>query len=144
MEGFEDENPFEHEGNHITSENSSTSQVGLYDPPSPPHPSRQLSPTAPSLDRPPFPSPGSHRQPMVNYKTDFCCTRDRVLHSGEDVEILVRSAPAPTRLAFGMADMHLLSYQIVDAQKTSLNSSSPYITYVIRTGVCLCVGFYRV
>ncbi|KAF5316380.1 hypothetical protein D9619_006124 [Psilocybe cf. subviscida] len=111
MEGFEDENPFEHEGNHITSETSSTSQVGLYDPPSPSHPSRQLSPTTPSSNRPPFPSPGSHRQPMANYKTDFCCTRDRVLHSGDDVEIL-----------------------IVDAQKTSLNSSSPYITYVIRTG----------
>ncbi|KAF9054582.1 hypothetical protein BJ165DRAFT_1523096 [Panaeolus papilionaceus] len=111
LEGFEDENPFEQEGDHITSETSSTSQVALYEPPSPSHPSRQLSPSSPSTNRPPFPSQGSHRQSNTNYKTDFCCTRDRVLHSGEDVEIL-----------------------IVDAQKTSLNSSSTYITYVIRTG----------
>ena len=42
------------------------------------------------MTRPPFPSSGSHRQTQSNFKTDFCCTRDRVLHSGEDVEILVR------------------------------------------------------
>ncbi|KAJ3515995.1 hypothetical protein NLJ89_g1404 [Agrocybe chaxingu] len=111
LDNFEDENPFEQDGDRIPSETSSTSQVALYEPPSPPsHPSRQLSPTL-TINRPPFPSPGSHRQPQANFKTDFCCTRDRVLHSGEDVEIL-----------------------IVDAQKTSLNSSSPYITYVIKTG----------
>ncbi|KJA15244.1 hypothetical protein HYPSUDRAFT_394888 [Hypholoma sublateritium FD-334 SS-4] len=111
LEGFEDENPFEQEGDHIASETSSTSKVALYEAPSPPHPSRQLSPTSPNPNRPPFPSPGSHRQPQVNYKTDFCCTRDRVLHNGDDIEIL-----------------------IIDAQKTSLNSNSPYITYVIKTG----------
>ncbi|KAF9477767.1 hypothetical protein BDN70DRAFT_880780 [Pholiota conissans] len=111
LEGFEEANPFEQDGEHITSETSSTSKVALYEPPSPPQPSRQLSPTSPNMNRPPFPSPGSHRQPNVNYKTDFCCARDRVLHSGDDVEIL-----------------------IIDAQKTSLNSNSPYITYVIRTG----------
>ncbi|TFK39408.1 hypothetical protein BDQ12DRAFT_712121 [Crucibulum laeve] len=111
MDTFEDENPFDQDGDNITSETSSTSQVALYEPPSPPpHPSRQLSPSSPNLNRP-FPSPGSHRQQQVNYKTDFCCTRDRVLHSGDDVEIL-----------------------ITDAQKTSLNSNSPYIAYVIRTG----------
>ncbi|PPQ79696.1 hypothetical protein CVT25_003270 [Psilocybe cyanescens] len=110
LDDYEEENPFEHEGtDHITSETSSTSQVGLYEPPSPPHTARQLSPT--TSNRPPFPSPGSHKQANINYKTDFCCTRDRVLHSGDDVEIL-----------------------IIDAQKTSVNSSSPYITYVIRTG----------
>ncbi|KAF8159797.1 hypothetical protein B0H34DRAFT_782409 [Crassisporium funariophilum] len=111
MDTFEDENPFEQEGDHITSETSSTSQVALYEPPSPPRPSQQLSPTSPHMNRPPFPSPGSHKQSHANFKTDFCCTRDRVLHSGEDVEIL-----------------------IIDAQKTSLNANSPYITYVIRTG----------
>jgi len=45
----------------------------------------------------------------MSFKSDFCCARDRVLHSGEDVEIL-----------------------ITDAQKTSVNSTSPYIVYVIR------------
>ncbi|KDR67973.1 hypothetical protein GALMADRAFT_257496 [Galerina marginata CBS 339.88] len=109
LDDFEDENPFDQDA--IPSETSSTSQVALYEPPSPTHPSRQLSPTSANMNRPPFPSPGSHRQAHTNYKTDFCCARDRVLHSGEDVEIL-----------------------IVDAQKTSLNSSSPYITYVIKTG----------
>ncbi|KAF8199132.1 hypothetical protein BJ912DRAFT_874345 [Pholiota molesta] len=111
LEGFEEANPFEQDGDHITSETSSTSQVALYEPSSPPQPSRQLSPTTSNTNRPPFPSPGSHRQPHVNYKTDFCCARDRVLHNGDDIEIL-----------------------IVDAQKTSLNSNSPYITYVIKTG----------
>ncbi|KAF8801307.1 hypothetical protein BYT27DRAFT_7226883 [Phlegmacium glaucopus] len=112
METFEDENPFEQDGDPNSSETSSTSHVVLYEPSSPPsHPSRQLSPTSPRMNKPPFPSAGSHRQTQSNFKTDFCCTRDRVLHSGEDVEIL-----------------------ITDAQKTSLNASSPYITYVIRTG----------
>ncbi|KAF9564264.1 hypothetical protein CPC08DRAFT_741539 [Agrocybe pediades] len=112
LHDFEDENPFEQEGDHIPSETSSTSQVGLYEASSPlQNPSRQLSPTLSNANRPPFPSPGSHRHPQANYKTDYCCTRDRFLHSGDDVEIL-----------------------IVDAQKTSLNSNSPYITYVIRTG----------
>ncbi|KAF8998551.1 hypothetical protein BDQ17DRAFT_1361988 [Cyathus striatus] len=107
---FEDENPFEQDAEHIPSESSSTSQVAIYEPPSPPsHPSR-LSPTSPRLNRP-FPSPGSHRQPQANYKVDFCCARDRYLHSGDDVEIL-----------------------ITDAQKTSVNSNSPYIVYVINTG----------
>ncbi|KAF8899608.1 hypothetical protein CPB84DRAFT_1924292 [Gymnopilus junonius] len=110
LDDFEDENPFDQDT--IPSETSSTSQVAIYEANSPPqHPSRQLSPTTSSMNRPPFPSPGSHRQPHANYKTDFCCARDRVLHSGEDVEIL-----------------------IVDALKTSVNSNSPYITYVIQTG----------
>ncbi|KIK07774.1 hypothetical protein K443DRAFT_86496 [Laccaria amethystina LaAM-08-1] len=112
MDGFEDENPFEQDAEHIPSETSSTSKVALYEPSSPPqHPSGQLSPSSPRTNRPPFPSSGSHRQPYSNYKTDYCCARDRVLHSGDDVEIL-----------------------ITDAQKTSLGAGSTYIAYVIRTG----------
>jgi hypothetical protein len=87
MDTFEDENPFETDAEHVPSEASSTSKVDLSAPPSPP--SRQLSPRVPTLSRP-FPSPGSHRQPQSTFKSDFCCVRDRVLHSGEDVEILVR------------------------------------------------------
>ncbi|KAF5373330.1 hypothetical protein D9615_007447 [Tricholomella constricta] len=109
MDTFEDENPFDQDAEHISSETSSTSKVDLSAPSSPPFPTRQLSPSSP-LSRP-FPSPGSHRQPQMSFKSDFCCARDRYLHSGEDVEIL-----------------------ITDAQKTSLNASSPYITYVIKTG----------
>lgn len=89
LDNFEEENPFEQDGDLIPSETSSTSKVALYEPSSPPHPSRQLSPTSTNMTRPPFPSPGSHRPSNVNYKTDFCCTRDRVLHAGDDMEILV-------------------------------------------------------
>ncbi|KAJ7453980.1 hypothetical protein B0H11DRAFT_2069962 [Mycena galericulata] len=111
MEAFEDENPFESDSDRLASAQSSPSNVDLSEPPSPPpNPSRQLSPPSPSLTRP-FPSPGTHRQPQATVKSDFCCTRDRVLHSGDDVEIL-----------------------ITDAQKTSVNATSPYIVYVIQTG----------
>ncbi|KAF8630736.1 hypothetical protein AX17_005331 [Amanita inopinata Kibby_2008] len=111
MDPYEEENPFEQEGENIPSETSSTSKIDISEPPSPPaHSARTLSPTTHNPSHP-FPSPGSHRQPQQNFKTDFCCQRDRYLHSGDDVEIL-----------------------IVDAQKTTLNSSSPYITYVIKTG----------
>lgn len=89
MNDFEDENPFEQDGARIPSETSSTSQVALYEPPSPPRPNLTLSPVQ-NVNRPPFPSPGSHRLPQANYKTDICCSSDRFLHSGDDIEILVR------------------------------------------------------
>jgi sorting nexin-4 len=88
----------------IRSESSSTSKFDLSDPPSPPSP-------PPALLSRPFPSLGTHRLPQQDPKTDFCCHSDRFLHSGEVVEIL-----------------------ITDAQKTNVNATSPYITYVIRTG----------
>ncbi|KAF9524537.1 hypothetical protein CPB83DRAFT_861086 [Crepidotus variabilis] len=89
LEDFEDENPFEQEGPNISSEASSTSQVAIYEPASPPQLSQPLSPASQNVDRPPFPSAGSHRIPQANFKTDFCCSTDRYLHSGDDVEILV-------------------------------------------------------
>ncbi|KAI0705126.1 hypothetical protein BC835DRAFT_1314424 [Cytidiella melzeri] len=104
MENFEDENPFENEG--IQSTPSSASRVYLSEPSEPPTPSSPPS----SSNRPHFPSAGSHRLPQA-YKNDYCCMRDQWLHSGDDMEIL-----------------------ITDAQKTSVNSTSPYITYVIRSG----------
>ncbi|CCM00377.1 uncharacterized protein FIBRA_02407 [Fibroporia radiculosa] len=113
MDAFEDENPFEIEAERIHSDTSSSTRVTLSEPASPPsRPSRVLSspPQSPPSRRPTFPSQGSHRQPQV-YKTDFCCVRDQWLHSGEDVEILIS-----------------------DALKTSVNSTSPYIAYVIRAG----------
>ncbi|KAH9946501.1 hypothetical protein B0H21DRAFT_779075 [Amylocystis lapponica] len=110
MEAFEDENPFETEVERNHSDTSSTSRVNVSEPVSPPIREFTSPPASPTERRPPFPSPGSHRQPQA-YKSDFCCGRDQWLHSGEDVEVL-----------------------IVDALKTSLNSSSPYITYVIRAG----------
>ncbi|KAJ7257926.1 hypothetical protein B0H12DRAFT_1110653 [Mycena haematopus] len=111
MEAFEDENPFETDSDRRTSTASSPDKVDLSEPPSPPpNPSQQLSPTSPTFTRP-FPSPGTARQPQATFKSDFCCQRDRVLHSGDDVEIL-----------------------ITDAQKTSVNATSPYIVYVIQTG----------
>ncbi|KAG6919002.1 hypothetical protein DXG01_010241 [Tephrocybe rancida] len=90
MDTFEDENPFDQDAEHISSETSSTSKVDLSAPSSPPNPSRQLTPSSP-LSRP-FPSPGSHKQPQATFKNDFCCVRDRYLHSGDDVEILTAEA----------------------------------------------------
>ncbi|KAJ7173790.1 hypothetical protein C8R46DRAFT_1083989 [Mycena filopes] len=111
MEAFEDENPFETDSDRLTSATSSPTKIDLSDSPSPvANADRQLSPTSPTQSRP-FPSPGTHRQPQSTFKSDFCCARDRVLHSGDDIEIL-----------------------ITDAQKTSVNATSPYIVYVIQTG----------
>ncbi|KAH8071795.1 hypothetical protein BXZ70DRAFT_750558 [Cristinia sonorae] len=111
METFEDENPFDNEPERIHSEESSAFKVNLSEPSSPPPQALRLPSSPPaSSARPHFPSSGSHRQPQA-YKNDFCCTRDQWLHSGEDVEIV-----------------------ITDAQKTSLNSTTPYITYVIKSG----------
>ncbi|KAJ8591806.1 hypothetical protein M405DRAFT_788418 [Rhizopogon salebrosus TDB-379] len=110
MDNFEDENPFETDADRVHSETSSTSRVNISAPSSPPHSSRLVSPTSPTLSRP-FPSPGTNRHPQTTYKSDYCCARDQWLHSGEDLEIL-----------------------ITDAQKTSLNSNTPYITYIIRAG----------
>ncbi|KAI9464578.1 hypothetical protein BJY52DRAFT_1250060 [Lactarius psammicola] len=116
MEPFEDENPFSTVDPPLSSA-SSNSHVDVSAPPSPanltlalpssPHTSTQ----SPSL-RSGFPSQGSGNTPRPpTSKSDFCCFRDQWLHSGEDVEIL-----------------------ITDAQKTSENSTSPYITYIIRSG----------
>lgn len=86
MEVLEDDNPFDLDGEHITSETSSTSKLDLSDPPSPSPAARHIS-----TGSRPFSSADSHRQPQMSFKSDFCCMRDRVLHSGEDVEILVRT-----------------------------------------------------
>ena len=95
MEAFEDENPFEAEGGQLHSETSSPANVNFSEPSSPPTNAynRVLSPQpgSPSVSKPTFPSPGSHRLPQP-YKSDYCCARDHWLHSGEDVEILVRLA----------------------------------------------------
>ncbi|KAI0641852.1 hypothetical protein C8Q79DRAFT_986036 [Trametes meyenii] len=111
MEAFEDENPFESEPERLQSD-SSSSRLNIADEPSPApaQPMPSLSPPTSPSRRNAFPSPGSHRQPQT-FKSDFCCARDQWLHSGEDVEIL-----------------------ITDAVKTSVNSTSPYITYVIEAG----------
>ena len=92
MDDLEDDNPFDQDAENITSE-TSTSKLDLSEPPSPPLPSHHLSASSP-LGRP-FPSPGSHKQPQMSFKSDFCCARDRVLHSGEDIEILVRGLTDP-------------------------------------------------
>lgn len=116
MEPFEDENPFDNDANRRNSEQSSDSRVDLSEPVSPPSNGFSVvspQPISPSDARPSFPSSGSHRLPQA-YKSDYCCSRDHWLHSGEDVEIL-----------------------ITDAQKTSLNSTSPYITYIIKSGTAV-------
>ena len=128
MDALEDDNPFDQDAENITSETSSTSKLDLSEPPSPPLPAPHLSASSP-LSRP-FPSPGSRKQPPMSFKSDFCCTRDRVLHSGEDVDILVRGLIDIQSFVF---NLHVI--KIIDAQKTSVNSTSPYIVYVIRIGV---------
>ncbi|KAI0044743.1 hypothetical protein FA95DRAFT_218862 [Auriscalpium vulgare] len=114
MEAYEDENPFSTDP--PLSSASSTSHVNVSAPSSPPVNTDHL-PSSPGRDsiggaRPSFPSQGTGgRGSAPTVKSDFCCVRDQWLHSGEDVEIL-----------------------IVDALKTSENSTSPYIAYVIRAG----------
>lgn len=89
MEAFEDDNPFENDVDRISSETSSTSKVDISAPASPPSQiARQLSPTF-SHQSTPFPSSGTSKQPQAMDKSDFCCNRDRWLHSGDDVEIIV-------------------------------------------------------
>ncbi|KAH9975882.1 hypothetical protein BGW80DRAFT_1295077 [Lactifluus volemus] len=114
MEPFEDENPFSTPDPPLSSA-SSNSHVDVSSPSSPANHTATL-PTSPphlTIQAPPlrggFPSSGSGHGPPS--KGDFCCVRGQWLHSGEDVEIV-----------------------ITDAQKTSENSTSPYITYVIRSG----------
>ncbi|THU91506.1 hypothetical protein K435DRAFT_780673 [Dendrothele bispora CBS 962.96] len=110
MEAFDDENPFDAGSDRIPSEDSSTSRVDISEPSSPPQNVLSPLPTVQSPQSRAFPSQGSHRQ-QSKFKSDFCCARDRVLHSGEDIEIL-----------------------ITDAVKTSVGATSPYIAYVIQTG----------
>ena len=137
MDTFEDENPFEDEG--IQSTPPSASRVDFSSPSSPPT-TYNPTPSSPpsSSNRPPFPSSGSHRLPQA-YKSDYCCIRDQWLHSGEDVEIMVR-------ITLTVVCLHQLillrtRLQITDAQKTSVNSTSPYITYIIRSGVSFLVSY---
>ena len=132
MDTFEDDNPFENDMNdRVPSETSSTSKVNISAPSSPPVSARLLSPTKP------FSSPGTQRQSQQSFKSDFCCYRDRWLHSGEDAEIQVCA-----RLASVLTSRPLMSVRdkITDAQKTTLNSSTPYITYVIHAGVSISHG----
>ncbi|KAI0788801.1 hypothetical protein C8Q75DRAFT_767993 [Abortiporus biennis] len=118
MDVFEEENPFDTLPERSQSDNlpgfdeSSTSALSS-------SLNLQTSPIPSSTPtHTSFPSPGTHRQPQA-FKDDFCCARDQWLHSGEDVEIL-----------------------ITDAQKTSLNSSTPYITYVIQSGAAIAYHRY--
>lgn len=111
MEAFEDDNPFENDVDRLSSEASSTSRVNISAPSSPPPSAAHLASPAISHQSRPFPSPGTSRHPQPMYKNDFCCNRDKWLHSGDDVEIL-----------------------ITDAQKTTVHSTTPYIVYVIQAG----------
>src|SRR5262245_25987902 len=89
METFEDENPFDNDADRFHSATSSASKVNISDPPSPSsHPSPILPSSTPRQSRP-FPSPGSNKQPQTTFKNEYCCARDRDLHSGDDFEILV-------------------------------------------------------
>jgi len=89
METFEDENPFETD-DRISSETSSTLKVDISEPNSPPpNIVRALSqsPTGPSTNKPISPR-GASKLPAT-FKSDYCCTRDRWLHSEQDIEIIV-------------------------------------------------------
>lgn len=115
MENLDEENPFGSSSGSLSQATSPTrspasetpSNVFLSEPPSPPWspstaappfgdnqheagygagqvPGEQTTPTRP------FPSGGAGRAGAGKEpKTDFCCVRDRWLHSGEDAEIQV-------------------------------------------------------
>lgn len=91
MEPFEDENPFDNGADRLHSEESLGLRVDSSEPASPSDDAfSPISPQpgSPTVSKPTFPSPGSHRLPQA-HKNDYCCSRDRWLHSGEDVEITV-------------------------------------------------------
>ncbi|KAF8661373.1 hypothetical protein AX16_001466 [Volvariella volvacea WC 439] len=111
MEAFQDENPFDQDNGAMHSNLMSTPQVDSdYSAPPPYNPPTEPSASSPTHGRP-FSPPDFRGKSQGQNKTDYCCVTDRVLHSGEELEIL-----------------------ITDAQKTSVGSTSPYIAYVIRTG----------
>ena len=74
----EDENPFG-DASRLPLETPSAFQTALSEA------SNQLSPSSSSR---PFPSSGTGKG-QIDPKTEFCCSTDRALHSGNDVEILV-------------------------------------------------------
>ncbi|KLO17960.1 hypothetical protein SCHPADRAFT_913377 [Schizopora paradoxa] len=118
MSDFEDANPFQ-TTDDVQSE--TVSNIDLSEPSTPPtHPARILSPPpTPGVLNRSFSRPQAQRPSQQVIKSDFCCSRDRWLHSGEDVEI-----------------------QITDAQKTSDHASSPYIAYVIKSGNAIAYHRY--
>lgn len=108
MADFDDHNPFRNDDDIVHTipipDSPEGSDVDLSSEPSTPpaHPARipaasGTSPTSPGINRG-FTSPPSSahtqtaftgRSPQPAFKSDFCCPRDRWLHSGEDVEIQV-------------------------------------------------------
>jgi hypothetical protein len=88
MDSFEDDNPFQDavtDDVAIPSETSSSaSQMDLSEPQSPHSPLN-----IPQTPKPTFPAPQNLLQNTV--RSEFCCARDRDIHSGEDFEILVSS-----------------------------------------------------
>jgi hypothetical protein len=127
MDALDDENPFENEGSHYVPPPPPTTHFNDPESSSPP-------PQSPPQPRPAL-STNPSRAPQSNVKAEFCCQRDQWLHSGEDVEIVVCNP----RCEYGFRVLIANVLQIVDAQKTQVNASSPYITYVIRAGVCLFI-----
>lgn len=97
MEPFEDENPFSTADPPLSSA-SSNSHVDVSSPSSPANHTVTLPVSPPRLaiqsptSRSGFPSQGSGHSPRLpTSKSDFCCVCDQWLHSGEDVEIVVRA-----------------------------------------------------
>lgn len=90
MSDLEDNNPFQTEADEAHSETASN--VDISEPATPPaHPSRILSPPAtPSMNRNFVRPAPAYKAPQTSPKSEFCCMRDRWLHSGEDVEIQAR------------------------------------------------------
>ncbi|KIY70778.1 hypothetical protein CYLTODRAFT_391518 [Cylindrobasidium torrendii FP15055 ss-10] len=101
MDGFDEENPFDTEP-RAPSPSSSVSKVDT---------SALATPFESSSPPEGMPSLPQSPPAQASFKSDYCCARDRVLHSDDGVEIL-----------------------IADALKTSVNATSPYITYAIQTG----------
>lgn len=97
MDTFEDDNPFDQENVHVIPPNSSSVRLDFSEPSSPRIQSASHLPVSPSPD-PQFPSPESKIKVQGNLnKTDFCCNRDRYLHSGENTDILVGFIGSGTR-----------------------------------------------
>lgn len=109
MSDLDEHNPFQtpfqtdaddaHSDPDSPANSNSNSNVDLSSEPATPpaHPTRILAspPSSPGINRgfasgqSPTSKQAVYKAPQPAFKSDFCCARDRWLHSGEDVEIQV-------------------------------------------------------
>lgn len=96
MDDFEGENPFAEDENAAAPTASAPDALSSPQEPEVPSPVAQAVQQSPPAPPPPLLSPVSPRkQNQSQFKDEYCCARDRDLHSGDDLEILVNTPLFP-------------------------------------------------